>query len=152
MSYPSAPWPLQGDAVHTLQLVDRVRARAVVPSALDMVSGLPGQTLGVVSLASDGPGSVLPYNELIVVPALTRSGIHAGWWISHLTVDHPDALAGGREIWGLPKELAQFTCAALGVAGAARTYHAHDLTLVAHAPRVIRHATARRQASWRTRG
>jgi hypothetical protein len=41
MTYPSAPWPLQGDAVHTLQLMDRVRARAFVPSALDITSVLP---------------------------------------------------------------------------------------------------------------
>jgi acetoacetate decarboxylase len=223
MTYPSAPWTLQGHAVHTLQLVDRVQARAFVPSDLDIISVLPGQTLGVVYLASYGPESALPYHELIVVPALTRSGIHLGFWISHIYVDHPDALAGGREIWGLPKELAQFTwltgeqrqvmvrqddrvvCtlhdgrprrfwrlplflsvlsrrgadllrftgtgtarfglgqgrldvpaeapwAALGMAGAVRTYHYHDMTVVAHAPRVLRHASARRQTSGRPRG
>jgi acetoacetate decarboxylase len=223
MTYPSAPWTLKGSAVHTVQLVDRVQARAFVPSGLDMVSVLPGKTVGVVYLASYGPESVLPYHELIVVPALARYGMHVGGWISHIYVDHPDALAGGREIWGLPKELAQFTwqagdqsqvtvrqggrviCtlhygrprrlwrlplflpvlsrrgahllrftgtgtarfglgkgrldvpaehpwAALGMAGAARTYHYHDMTVVAHVPRVIGHASARRQTSWRPRG
>jgi acetoacetate decarboxylase len=223
MTYPAAPWTLKGYAIQTLQLVDRVQARSFVPSDLDIVPVLPGKTVGVVYLAAYGPGSVLTYHELIVVPALVRDGTHVGGWISHIYVDHPDAMAGGREIWGLPKELAQFTwqigderqvtvrqdervvctlhygrprrlwrqplClpvlslrgahrlrftgivtgrfglgkgrldvpaetpwAALGVAGAARTYHHDEMTLVAHAPRVIRHAAARRHASWRTRG
>jgi acetoacetate decarboxylase len=222
MTYPSAPWTLQGSAVHTVPLVDRVQARAFVPSALDVVSVLPGQTVGVVYLAAYGPESALPYHELIVAPALTRYRTHVGCWISYIYVDHPEALAGGREIWGLPKELAPFTwqtgeqnqvsvrqgdrvvctlhdgrlrrfwrlplClpvlsrrgadllrftgtftaryglgqgrvdvpaetpwAALSVAGAARTSHDPDLTLVAHAPRLTRHASARRQTSGRPR-
>ncbi len=32
-----------------------------------------------------------------------------GGWISHIYVDSADSAAGGREIWGLPKELAEFT-------------------------------------------
>jgi acetoacetate decarboxylase len=218
MTYPSAPWTLHGHAVHTLRLVDRVQARAFVPSGLDIVSVLPGKTLGVVYLAAYGPGSALPYHELIVVPALVREGTHVGGWISYIYVDYPEAMAGGRQIWGLPKELARFTwetgderqvtvrqdgrvvctlhygrprClwrqplwlpvlslrgahrlrftgtgtarfglgkghvdvpagtpwAALGVAGAARPYHYDEMTLVAHAPRVLS-----RHAPWRTRG
>jgi acetoacetate decarboxylase len=217
-SYPPAPWTLHGHAVHTLRLVDRVRARAFVPPGLDVISVLPGKTLGGVYLAAYGPGSALPYHELIVVAALVRAGTHVGAWISHIYVDHPDAMAGGREIWELPKALAQFTwetgngrrvtvrqdgrvvCtlhygsprrlwrqplylpvlslrgaqrlrftgtgtariglgqgrvdvpagtpwAALDVAGAARTYHYDEMTLVAHAPRVLS-----RHAPWRTRG
>jgi acetoacetate decarboxylase len=217
MTYPSAPWTLQGFAVQTLHLVDWAQARSFVPPDLDIISVLPGKTLGILYLASYGRGSVLAYNELIVVPALTRYRNHLGVWISHIYVDHPDSMAGGREIWGLPKELAQFTwyldaqshvlvrqaervlCslnygrqrrlwrqplflpvlsilgadllafkgtvsaqlglgkgqvdvpsespfAALGMAGAARTYHYNDMSFVAHAPRIIRHARVLRQA------
>lgn len=46
---------------------------------------------------------------MIVAPALVRRGFWPGFWISHIFVDHPASQAGGREIWGLPKELAQFT-------------------------------------------
>lgn len=53
-------------------------------------------------------GSTLQYNELIVIPAIVRQGLCLGAWISHIYVDHPSSLAGGREIWGLPKELAEF--------------------------------------------
>lgn len=217
MSYPSAPWTLKGFAVQTLQFVDTAQARAFVPPDLDIVPVLPGKTLGVVYLASYAPESVLSYNELIVVPALTRYRKNVGFWISHIYVDHPDSMAGGREIWGLPKELAQFTwqmgeeshvsvrqgeqvlCnlhyahhrrlwrqplflpalsmrgkdllrfkgtftarlgfgkgsldipfespfAALGLAGAVRICHYDDMTFVAHAPRVIGHATVLPQA------
>lgn len=109
MSYPSAPWLLKGFAVQTLLLVDTAQARRFVPPDLDIISVLPGKTLGVMYLASYEPGSALTYNELIVAPALTRYRKNAGFWISHIYVDHPDSMAGGREVWGLPKELAQFT-------------------------------------------
>lgn len=216
MTYPSAPWTLKGFAVQTLQLVDTARARAFVPPNLTIVSVLPGKTLGLVYLASYGPESDLVYNELIVVPALTRHGKNLGFWISHIYVDNSDSSAGGREIWGLPKELAQFSwqsgetgqvlvrqderalCtlnytrlrrlwrqpflqpalsqlgvnllwfkgtitagfglgkgyldvpfdspfAALALSHAVRTFHFDEMTLVAHAPRVIGCSTAVRQ-------
>jgi hypothetical protein len=70
---------------------------------------LPGKTLGGVYLASYGRGSVLEYDELIVAAALTRHAGRSGFWISHIYVDDADSVAGGRAIWGLPKDLAQFT-------------------------------------------
>ncbi len=56
-----------------------------------------------------GSGSVLEYNELIVTGALVSDGSKMAGWISHIYVDNVDSVAGGREIWGLPKELAEFT-------------------------------------------
>jgi acetoacetate decarboxylase len=109
MSYPSAPWDLQGYAIQTLQLLDVDRVRPLVPSELEIVSLLPGKTLGGVYVASYGEGSVLQYNELIVVSAVVHHAGKWGGWISHIYVDHPDSIAGGREIWGLPKEFAQFS-------------------------------------------
>lgn len=109
MPYPPAPWTLQGGAVHTLHLVDIRRVRPFVPPELRIVPVLPGKTLGVVYLAAYGPGSVLRYNELIVAPALTRYRRSLGFWISHIYVDNADSIAGGRQIWGLPKEPAEFT-------------------------------------------
>jgi len=51
----------------------------------------------------------MEYNELIVVAGLARYADKIGAWISHIYVDNPDSVAGGREIWGLPKEMAEFT-------------------------------------------
>ena len=109
MSYPQAPWTLQGYAYQTLQLLECDRVRPLIPSELNLVSVFPGQTIGGVYLSNYGAGSVLEYSELIVVAALVSYGGKIGGWVSHIYVDNPDSVAGGREIWGLPKEMAEFT-------------------------------------------
>jgi len=109
MGYPQAPWTLQGCAFLTVQLVDIDRVRSLVPSELEIISVWPGKTLGGIYLSSYESGSVLEYNELIVVAALVGYRGKFGSWISHIYVDHPDSVAGGREIWGLPKEIAEFS-------------------------------------------
>ncbi|NJN88077.1 MAG: acetoacetate decarboxylase family protein [Leptolyngbyaceae cyanobacterium SL_7_1] len=108
MSPPPAPWTLNGFAYVSLQLVDWDKAYAHVPSHLTLLSVLPGYTLGGIYLASYGTGSTLPYSELIVIPGLVQLGNTVGAWISHIYVDNPDSVAGGRQIWGLPKEMAEF--------------------------------------------
>ncbi len=109
MLYPPAPWKLQGYAIATLQLVDVARVRPLVPSELEIVSLLPGKTLGGIYISFYGLGSVMEYNELIVVSAIVNYAGKWGAWISHIYVDNPNSVAGGREIWGLPKESAQFS-------------------------------------------
>jgi acetoacetate decarboxylase len=109
MTHPPAPWQLHGYAVQTLSLVDIDRARRFVPANLEIVSILPGKTLGSVYISEYQAGSTLVYNELIVAPALVKNRGKVGGWISHIYVDNVDSVAGGREIWGLPKEMAEFT-------------------------------------------
>ena len=108
MSYPPAPWKATGFVLNTFRLIDIETARRFVPPELEIVSVLPGKTLATVYLAEYGPGSALEYSELIVSPALTRHGSTFRFWISHIYVDNHDSLMGGWEIWGLPKEMAQF--------------------------------------------
>lgn len=83
-------------------------ARGLVPAGCSVVPVLPGRTIGAIYLATYEHGSTLQYNELIVVPALVRRGGRIGGWISHIYVDDHRSVAGGREIWGLPKQLARF--------------------------------------------
>ncbi|NET68470.1 MAG: acetoacetate decarboxylase family protein [Moorea sp. SIO1G6] len=109
MTYPTPPWTLQGYAIQTLQLIDIERVRSLIPPEFDIVSLLPGKTLGGVYLSLYGSGSVLEYSELIVVAGRVRYSGKTGGWISHIYVDNHDSVAGGREIWGLPKEIAEFT-------------------------------------------
>lgn len=109
MAYPQAPWTLQGYAFQTLQLLDINRVRSLIPSELEIISVWPGHTVGGVYLSYYGSGSVLEYSELIVIAALVGYKGKFGGWVSHIYVDNPDSVAGGREIWGLPKELAEFT-------------------------------------------
>ncbi|MBD2613802.1 MAG: acetoacetate decarboxylase family protein [Nostoc sp. ZfuVER08] len=109
MPYPQAPWTLQGYAIQTLHLVNINRVRPLIPSELEIISVWPGKTIGSVYLANYGSGSVLEYSELIIAPALVHRQRKIGPWISHIYVDNADSVAGGREIWGLPKEVAEFT-------------------------------------------
>ncbi len=108
MSYPQAPWKLQGYAIQTLHLVNVDRVRPLVPLELDIISVWPGKTIASVYLSYYGSGSELEYSELIVVPAVVSYQGKFGGWVSHIYVDHVDSMAGGRDIWGLPKELADF--------------------------------------------
>jgi hypothetical protein len=108
MTYPQAPWTLQGYALQTLQLIDVERVRPLIPPEFDIISVLPGKTIGGVYLSYYGSGSVLEYSELIVNAAMVRYSGKIGGWVSHIYVDNADSVAGGREIWGLPKELAEF--------------------------------------------
>jgi hypothetical protein len=123
-SYPPAPWRLVGRGVQTLHTVDVRDVRPLVPRELSIVQVWPGRTLGVVAFAHYGPGSDLEYNELIVAPALVRGERGAGVWISHIYVDDPASLEGGREIWGVPKELADFEWSDDGEVGRARATRA----------------------------
>ncbi len=109
MSYPPTPWTLQGYAIQTLHLVNIERSRPLIPAELKILPIWPGKTLGAVYLSFYGSGSVLEYSELIVVPAVVIYRGKIGPWISHIYVDNADSMAGGREIWGLPKEMADFT-------------------------------------------
>ncbi|MBE9000923.1 MULTISPECIES: acetoacetate decarboxylase family protein [unclassified Nostoc] len=109
MPYPQAPWTLQGYAIQTLHLVNIDLVRSLIPLDLKIISVWPGKTIASVYLSKYGSGSVLEYSELIIAPALVNYQRKIGGWISHIYVDNADSVAGGREIWGLPKELAEFT-------------------------------------------
>lgn len=109
MSYPSAPWTLQGDAIQTLQLIDIKQVRPFIPPEFEIISVLPGKTIGGVYLSNYSSGSTLEYSELIIAPGIVNYGGKIGGWISHIYVDNSDSVAGGREIWSLPKEFADFT-------------------------------------------
>ncbi|MEH1938770.1 MAG: acetoacetate decarboxylase family protein [Nostoc sp.] len=109
MPYPQAPWTLQGYAIQTLHLVNIDQVRPLIPLELEIISVWPGKTLASVYLSNYGSGSVLEYSELIIAPAVVNYQRKIGGWISHIYVDNADSMAGGREIWGLPKELAEFT-------------------------------------------
>lgn len=109
MSYPSAPWTLQGYAIQTLQLIDIKQVRPLIPPEFEIISVLPGKTIGGVYLSNYGSGSTLEYSELIIAPGIVNYSGKAGGWISHIYVDNSESVAGGREIWSLPKEFADFT-------------------------------------------
>ena len=109
MTYPNAPWTLQGYAIQTWQLLDVERVRPFIPPEFDLICVLPGKTVGGIYFSHYGSGSAIEYSELIVTAGLVSYSGQLGGWISHIYVDSADSVAGGRNIWGLPKELAEFT-------------------------------------------
>ncbi|MBD1924465.1 acetoacetate decarboxylase family protein [Microcoleus sp. FACHB-831] len=109
MPYPQAPWTLQGFSIQTVHLLDVEKARPLIPPEFEIISVWPGKTLGGVYISSYVAGSVLQYNELIVVPGMVSYAGKFGAWVSHIYVDSAASVEGGRKIWGLPKELAEFS-------------------------------------------
>jgi hypothetical protein len=109
MSYPPAPWHLYGTALQSLHAIDRATAKQFVPLDFDIVAVLPGKTIGSLYLSIYESNSTLQYHELIVAPALVNYQGKIGAWISHIYVDNPQSVEGGRNIWGLPKQMADFS-------------------------------------------
>ncbi len=106
--YPPAPWRLSGKAVAIVRATPIERIAAQVPSSLRVVPISPGKTLSVFFVAQYGERSTFQYCECIVAPALVRRGARIGAWISNIYVDSEVSLQAGREVWGLPKQLAKF--------------------------------------------
>ncbi len=108
-SYPPAPWRLKGCALVGPRLIAMEAAQPAIPRGLRLLPVLPGMTAGGIYIAQYGSGSTLEYHELIVAAGSVYHGARIGIWVSHIYVDTPDSAAGGRAIWGLPKQLAEFT-------------------------------------------
>jgi len=106
--YPLAPWSLQGKALISFHAVDIAAMQSFLPATLEILPIFPGKTLGGLYLSSYEDGSVLTYNELIVFCGLVRYGDRISAWVTHIYVDQPQSVAGGQNIWGLPKQLASF--------------------------------------------
>jgi acetoacetate decarboxylase len=107
-AYPPPPWHLHGISVQVFRLVDVRAARRLVPASLRVVPVAPRRTLGILYCARYEAPSSLTYHELAFAPALVYAKGRFGFWISNIYVDHDGSRAGGRCIWGLPKEMATF--------------------------------------------
>ena len=97
VAYPAAPWQMVGSLWLTLfrlkHDVDELRPKGVYGAAF----------------VSYGEGSPLTYSELLVARPV-RSGPHRRRvTITDIWVDSPASVAGGRELWAIPKGLCDFT-------------------------------------------
>lgn len=103
MSFPPPPWPMVGPFLLVPRLLGRAAARALLPDALH-----GGPAVGLVLLGDWREGSALRYGELagLVGPVWRRGRMTA--WVTSMHVDDAASQAGGRAIWGVPKELARF--------------------------------------------
>jgi hypothetical protein len=106
--YPPEPWELRGHGYISLWLV-HTRALPALPAGVRPVS-LLGRSLVATAFVDYVPGGLLSYHELLVAP-LVRAGVRPGISITDIWVDSAVSLAGARELWGIPKELADFDLA-----------------------------------------
>jgi hypothetical protein len=107
-SYPPAPWQLQGQA-HFHVLAVRADRLPTTPNGFSPLV-LARHGLVVVGWVDYRGGSILRYSELLAaVVGRWSGGLTAT--VTHMWVDSPESRAGGRELWGYPKELAEFELA-----------------------------------------
>ena len=96
VSYPSAPWHMVGSLWLTLF---RVRGR---------VDELRPAGVYGAAFVSYEEGSPLTYCELLVARPVSTEADGRRVTITDIWVDSPASVAGGRELWGIPKELCDF--------------------------------------------
>lgn len=106
MTYPPEPWYLGGSLLASAFLIDGSQFADALPSGRRPIRIGRRIVVGVAS-ASYVPGGVLAYEELLVaIPTLGRGGLCLT--IPQIWVDSPSSQAGGTELWGIPKQLAEF--------------------------------------------
>jgi hypothetical protein len=110
VSYPPEPWQLGGSMLMTMWRLPtadvRREAERYVPEGVKLVTAGRHAFL-FTAFVRYTPGSVLSYDELLVA-AVGRRGVAPVAVIPHIWVDSPASVAGGRELWGIPKGLADF--------------------------------------------
>ena len=96
VSYPPAPWDMVGSLWLTLfrlrEPVDELRPAGVYGAAF----------------VSYEEGSPLTYSELLVARPISTDAYGRRVSITDIWVDSPESVAGGRELWAIPKGLARF--------------------------------------------
>ncbi|GAB2980168.1 acetoacetate decarboxylase family protein [Saccharothrix stipae] len=102
VSYPPEPWQLHGRAWVSVWLV---RATALPPLPVRPVTLFGRAVVGTAFVDYRPPG--MAYHELLAA-VLVREGPRFGVSITRIWVDSPASRAGGRELWGIPKESAEF--------------------------------------------
>ncbi|PXY23561.1 acetoacetate decarboxylase [Prauserella coralliicola] len=101
--YPPEPWNLAGNAylsVWAVPLADLPR----VPGVVDPIT-VAGKTVVFTAWIDYQPPGELSYRELLSTVAV-RNGLRATGSITEIWVDSEVSLRGGRELWGIPKDLA----------------------------------------------
>lgn len=99
--YPPAPWRSAGQ-IH-LGLFRAAQAAPLGRSGFRPLGD--GRWLAIAAIRYQ-EGS-LCYDELAIGPLVHR-GLRPGIWVRDIYVNDEASLRGGRELWGLPKQLARF--------------------------------------------
>jgi hypothetical protein len=96
-AYPPAPWEMTGQLFLSLFRL---------ASAVDDLR--PAGVYGVAFVSYEEP-SPLTYSELLVARPVSVEGAGRRVTITDIWVDSVASMAGGRELWAIPKDLCDFT-------------------------------------------
>lgn len=107
-AYPPAPWELRGNA-HLHLLVVRAARLPAVPDGFDPIV-LGGYGFVVAGWVDYEGGTVDGYRELLAAVVGRWNGRPTAT-VTHMWVDSDVSRRGGRELWGYPKEMAEFDVA-----------------------------------------
>lgn len=110
VSYPPEPWHLGGQLLVSsfrLPVAELPAAvRHAVPDGHRLVAAA-GRTVVTAAVAHYAEGGVLAYEELLVaLPVRARGAVR--FTIPQIWVTSEHSRHGGRELWGIPKDLAAF--------------------------------------------
>ncbi|GAB2922854.1 acetoacetate decarboxylase family protein [Micromonospora polyrhachis] len=113
MSYPPEPWHLRGQMYLSVWSVPRSELPPLPEGLSHVVRPVTLGGRGLVGTAwiEYQPGGVLQYRELLTA-VLVRARARTGVTITDIWVDSPVSRDGGRELWGIPKEMADLEIAA----------------------------------------
>ncbi|MFG2478807.1 acetoacetate decarboxylase family protein [Streptomyces fagopyri] len=103
--YPKEPWQLAGQMYLSMWLVAR-HELPEVPLGTRPVTVAGRGVVGAAWVVYEND-SVLSYNELLRA-VLVRVGTRPRVCITDIWVDSETSKAGGRALWGIPKEMADF--------------------------------------------
>jgi hypothetical protein len=108
--YPPQPWGLTGSIHTSAWLVPLAEVHALLDPALPTgyrPLTLRGRALVGAAFAHYAPGGVLTYQELLLA-VVVRRGLRPAVTIPAIWVTSAESLAGGRELWAIPKHRARF--------------------------------------------
>ncbi len=104
--YPAEPWDLHGHNVVGIWLLPK-RSAPPPPADGTRSIGLFGRRVVAAGFFVYEEPSPLTYAE-VMATVLVRKGLRPRVSITHIWVDSPASRSGGRELWGIPKDLAGF--------------------------------------------